>query len=97
VKKAILDVLKSNGYIADVKVTKDDKFSNITVDLADLPYGLSLKRISKPGQRIYIKSQETPRVLSGLGVAIMSTSKGIMTGKEARKQKLGGELICEIH
>ena len=58
---------------------------------------LHLKRISKPGQRIYLGSNEIPRVRSGMGAVIVSTSKGIMSGDEARKQKIGGEILCEVY
>ena len=82
------------------KVTKKDKFNVITLNLK---YGekkerviTGLKRISKPGLRVYAKSDEIPRVLNGLGIAIISTSKGLMTDKEARAQKLGGEVLAYI-
>ena len=93
-------ILKEEGYIKNYKVVKDDVQGTIEITLK---YGekkerviTGLKRISKPGLRVYAKSNEIPRVLNGLGIAIISTSKGIMTDKEARKQNLGGEVLAYI-
>lgn len=93
-------ILKEEGFINDYNVVKEDVQGKI---LLTLKYGekkerviTGLKRISKPGLRVYAKSDEIPRVLNGLGIAIISTSKGIMTDKEARKQKLGGEVLAYI-
>ena len=93
-------ILKEEGYIEDYKVVKEDVQGTIELTLK---YGekkerviTGLKRISKPGLRVYAKSNEIPKVLNGLGIAIISTSKGIMTDKEARKQKLGGEVLAYI-
>jgi len=100
IKTEIARILKDEGFIADYKVNKD-KVQNMMV--LDLKYGenkerviTGLKRISKPGLRVYVKAEEMPRVLNGLGIAIVSTSKGIMTDKEARKQSLGGEVLAYI-
>jgi small subunit ribosomal protein S8 len=99
-KKAITDIFKTEGYIKDCELIDDGKQGIIRIYLK---YGSSkekvitgLKRISKPGLRVYAKKDEIPRVLGGLGTAVISTSKGIMTDKEARKAKLGGEVICYI-
>lgn len=99
-KKAIADIFKSEGYIKDCEFIDDGKQGIIRLYLK---YGANkekvitgLKRISKPGLRVYAKKDEIPKVLGGLGTAVISTSKGIMTDKEARKQGLGGEVICYI-
>ena len=98
-KVAIAELLKNEGYINDYKVSEGSK-GVITIDLK---YGQNnqkvingLKRISKPGLRVYAKADEIPKVLNGLGIAIISTSKGIMTDKEARRQNLGGEVLAYI-
>lgn len=100
VKKAIADIFKTEGYIKDCEFIDDGKQGIIRIYLK---YGTNkekvisgLKRISKPGLRVYAKKDEVPRVLGGLGTALISTSKGIMTDKDARKQGLGGEVICYI-
>ncbi|HET7629002.1 MAG TPA: 30S ribosomal protein S8 [Bacillales bacterium] len=100
IKKEIAEILKQEGFIRDVEYIEDDKQGIIRIFLK---YGskqerviTGLKRISKPGLRVYAKSQELPRVLGGLGIAIVSTSKGLMTDKEARKQQVGGEVLAYI-
>ena len=99
-KCELAKILKEEGFIKDYKLVKDDVQGQIIVTLK---YGdnkerviTGLKRISKPGLRVYAKSDEIPKVLNGLGIAIISTSKGIMTDKEARKQNVGGEVIAYI-
>jgi small subunit ribosomal protein S8 len=99
-KLEIVRILKEEGYIADYKVEKNDVQDIINITLK---YGKNkervisgLKRISKPGLRVYAKAEEIPTVLNGLGISIVSTSKGIMTGKEARKENLGGEVLAYI-
>ena len=99
VKTAILAVLKSEGYIADYAVAADAKNETVitlkyTSDNQRVIRGL--KRISKPSLHVYAKAEELPRVLNGLGVAIISTSKGIMSDKDARAQKIGGEVLAYI-
>ncbi len=100
VKSAILMVLKQEGYILDAEMLQEAGFSHLKVSLkyvgAKLPAIQTLKRISKPGCRVYAKSKELPVVLNDLGIAIVSTSHGIMTNREARKRGLGGEVLCEI-
>ena len=100
IKLEIAKILKAEGFIEDVKETKEDVGGTIVITLKYGPNKerviTGLKRISKPGLRVYAKSEELPRVLNGLGIAIISTSKGIMTDKEARKQKLGGEVLAYI-
>ncbi len=99
-KQRIAEVLKEEGYIKDFLVHKDDKQGAITVLLkysADREPAISdIKRVSKPGLRRYVPTDSIPRVLNGMGIAILSTSKGVMVDREARKQKVGGELICTI-
>ena len=96
----ILDVLKKEGYIADYKIINDEKNKgNLSVDLKynnGLPVIKAINRVSKPGRRIYAKASSIPRIQNGLGLAIVSTSKGIMTDNEARTQKVGGEIICKV-
>ncbi len=98
--KGIAEILKQEGYIADYKYEENSKGDRITLTLK---YGekkehviVGLKRISKPGLRVYAKADELPRVLNGLGIAIISTSKGLMTDKKARENKLGGEVLAYI-
>ena len=100
IKKAIAVVLKEEGFIKDYAFNEDDKQGVISVSLK---YGPSrekvisgIKRISKPGLRQYVKHDEIPRVLGGLGIAIISTSKGIMSDKQARKAGLGGEVVAYV-
>lgn len=100
IKRAIADILKKEGYIRDAEFIADDKQGTIRVFMK---YGkgqerviTGLKRISKPGLRVYAPHDSLPRVLGGLGTAIISTSKGILTDKEARQQKLGGEVLCYV-
>lgn len=100
IKKAIAAILLEEGYIKDFKCIDDDKQGMIEVTLK---YGedesrviAGIKRVSKPGLRIYVAKEDVPKVLNGLGIAILSTSKGIMTDKNARKNNVGGEVICYV-
>jgi small subunit ribosomal protein S8 len=99
-KVSLAKILKEEGFIEDYKVVDDNVQGTI---LVTLKYGQNkervitgLKRISKPGLRVYAKAGEVPKVLNGLGIAIISTSHGVMTDKEARKENLGGEVLCYI-
>ena len=99
-KLEIARILKEQGFIADYKVKKNDVQDIIVLNLK---YGenkerviTGLKRISKPGLRVYVKADEVPKVLNGLGIAIISTSNGVMTDKEARTKSLGGEVLAYI-
>ena len=100
-KKAIADILLSEGYVQAVDIIEDGKFEKIKITLK---YGVDknekiitgLKRISKPGLRVYASKDELPRVLGGLGTAIISTNKGVLTDKEARKQNVGGEVLAFV-
>ncbi|ANE46795.1 30S ribosomal protein S8 [Paenibacillus swuensis] len=99
-KKEIAEILKREGFIRDAEYIEDNKQGIIRIFLKYGPNNerviTGLKRISKPGLRVYTKSTEVPRVLGGLGIAIISTSKGVMTDKEARQTKAGGEVICYV-
>ncbi len=96
----ILDVLKQEGYISDYKVLSDKKNrGNLFVNLKysnGIPVIKEIKRISKPGRRIYARADSIPKIQNGLGLAIVSTSKGIMTDNDARNQNVGGEIICRV-
>ncbi|RQD77441.1 MAG: 30S ribosomal protein S8 [Candidatus Syntrophonatronum acetioxidans] len=99
-KLALADILKKEGFIRDYEYRQDNKQGVIKLYLK---YGsdkerviTGLKRISKPGLRVYVKKDELPKVLGGLGIAIVSTSQGLLTDKEARKQGVGGEVLCYI-
>lgn len=100
IKVAIVRILKDEGFIKNFKVSKDNKQGMIRIFLKysdrNTPVINGLERVSTPGRRIYQKSTEILPVLSGLGVAIVSTSVGVMTDKEARRQNVGGEMICQI-
>ena len=99
VKSAILAVLKNEGYITDYSVSADIKSeTTITLKYTDNNQRVikGLKRISKPSLHVYSKAEELPKVLNGLGVAIISTSQGIMSDKEARKLKIGGEVLAYV-
>ena len=99
-KLEIARILKEEGFIKDYKLEKDNVQGTIVLTLkySDKKERVitGLKRISKPGLRVYASKEEVPRVLNGLGIAILSTSKGIMTDKEARKQNIGGEVLAYI-
>lgn len=100
IKKELAQILLNEGFVKGFDVIDDTKQGIIRVDLK---YGKQnekvisgIKRISKPGLRVYVKNDEIPRVLGGLGIVIISTSKGIITDKQARKDKIGGEVICYV-
>ena len=99
--EGIASILKTEGYISDYKVNKSESGDTITLNLKYTEGKkerviVGLKRISKPGLRVYAKHDELPRVLNGLGIAIISTSNGLMTDKEAREKHLGGEVLAYI-
>ena len=100
VKKAIAEILLDEGYIKSYDIREDGVAKYIHIDLKDGPNKqrviTGLKRISKPGLRIYARKDQLPKVLNGLGIAIISTSRGIMTDREARKQGVGGEVLAYI-
>ena len=96
----ILDVLKQEGYISDYKILSDSKNKNsLVIDLKyykGLPVIKEIKRISRPGRRVYARADSIPKILNGLGLAIVSTSMGIMSDSDARIKKVGGEIICRV-
>ena len=97
--KSIASILKEEGYISDFTENSENKMLTLTLKYGDNKKErviIGLKRISKPGLRVYVKHDELPKVLNGLGIAIISTSKGIMTDKKARENNLGGEVLAYI-
>ncbi len=100
IKIAIARILKEEGFVKDFEITKDSPQKMLKVYLSYTgkkePVLSGLRRVSKPGLRVYAKSSEMPRVLGGLGVAIVSTPRGIMTAQQARRLNVGGEVLCYI-
>lgn len=100
IKREIAEILKKEGFIRDAEYVDDSKQGIIRIFLKYGPNNerviTGLKRISKPGLRVYTKSLEVPKVLGGLGIAIISTSQGVMTDKDARQAKSGGEVVCYV-
>ena len=99
IKNEIARILKAEGFIVDYKVKKNNIQDILVLSLKYVDKErviTGLKRISKPGLRVYVKAEEVPSVLNGLGIAIISTSKGVMTDKEARNNSLGGEVLAYI-
>ena len=98
-KAKIAEILKSEGYIIDFEVKSDQNKSNLHISLkynSGNPVISSIERVSKPGRRIFSSAESLPKVNNGLGIAIISTPKGVMTDIDARKQKVGGEIICKV-
>lgn len=99
-KKAIADILLAEGYISDVKVVEDGYSGKLDITLKyagkDCPVIHGLKRVSKPGLRTYAGVEDMPKVLNGLGIAILSTNKGIMTDRQAKSLNVGGEVLCYV-
>lgn len=100
IKKEIAEILKREGFIRDVEYIEDNKQGILRVFLKYSPTNerviTGLKRISKPGLRVYAKANEVPRVLNGLGIALISTSSGVLTDKEARAKQVGGEVLAYV-
>ena len=99
VRESLCQIFKDEGYIGDYSVESEGNVKKLEVQLKyvnEVPAITGLERQSKPGRRVYYGYQEIPRVLGGLGIAILTTSKGVMRAREARKNKVGGELICNI-
>jgi small subunit ribosomal protein S8 len=104
IKAAIAKILKDEGYVGDFKMVADDNgYKNLVIQLkyeGDLkhqrPVITTIKRVSKPGRRIYTSVKEIPWVRSGMGIAILSTPKGVITGQQARRLNVGGEVICYV-
>lgn len=103
IKVEIARILKEQGYIEDYQLTRDEPQPYLRIRLKYVgsrrerkPVLSGLERVSRPGRRVYASKDEIPWVMSGMGIAILSTSKGIMTGEEARRKGVGGEVICHI-
>lgn len=97
-KEGISKVLQQRRFIKGYEVKKDGKFKELEITLKEWTLEpLAIKRVSTPGQRIYLKNTDIKAVKNGLGVLVLSTSKGVMTGEQARKEKVGGEAICEVY
>ena len=98
-KVKIAEILKSEGYIIDYKINSESNKSVLLINLkyhSGKPVISTIERISKPGRRIFSTAESLPKINNGLGIAIVSTSKGVMTDIDARKQKIGGEIICKV-
>ena len=98
-KMKIADVLKNEGYINGFNVDKDENKQVLIIDLkynSGSPVISVIERVSKPGRRVFSSAQSLPKINNGLGIAIISTPKGVMTDIDARKQKVGGEIICKV-
>ena len=98
-KIKIADVLKNEGYIIDYKIESDEGKDVMFIDLkytSGNPVINSIQRVSKPGRRIFSSAESLPKVSNGLGIAIVSTPKGVMTDQDARKNQVGGEIICKV-
>lgn len=100
IKQTVAEQLAKAGYLADVKVIEQKPQSSIEITINEAGQNSTITeivRMSKPGRRVYVKADEIPRIKNGRGVVLVSTSKGVMTGDNARKQRLGGELICKVY
>lgn len=97
IKEQIVKVIKEQGFVKDYATEKEGSFQVLKISLNEDGREINLRRVSKPGQRIYIKKEELKAVRSGLGLSVISTSKGVMSNHEARKNNIGGELLCEIY
>ncbi len=98
-KISISEILKNEGYIKDYKINEDKKKPVLSINLkyhSGNPVISTIERISKPGRRIFSSAESLPKINNGLGIAIISTPKGVMTDLDARKQKIGGEIICKV-
>jgi len=100
VKRGLADVLKREGYIWDWQEVEDSPVSQLRIELKYGPNGerviQKIRRVSKPGRRVYSKARELRPVLNGLGITVISTSRGVVSDREARQRKLGGEVLCEV-
>ena len=98
-KSKIADILKNEGFIKDFKVSSEEKKNILSLELkyhSGNPVISNFERVSKPGRRIFSSADSLPKINNGLGIAILSTPKGVMTDIDARKQKVGGEIICKV-
>lgn len=100
VKEGIARILRDEGFIINYRIIEDSKQGIIRITLkysdSEIPAIENLQRISRPGRRVYVGIDEIPRVLNGLGIAILSTSKGILTDRDSRNQRVGGEVLCYV-
>ncbi len=97
IKMDIVQILEKKGFIEGSKLIQDKKFKDIKILLPRNKSALTLTRVSKPGRRVFKKSEEIMSSLNGLGIYIVSTSKGVMTGEDAKADKIGGEILCEVY
>ncbi len=98
-KSKIADILKNEGFIKDFKVSTEEKKNILSLELkyhSGNPVISNFERVSKPGRRIFSSADSLPKINNGLGIAILSTPKGVMTDMDARKQKVGGEIVCKV-
>jgi len=98
-KSKIANILKNEGFIKDFKIVEEDKKQVLSLELkyhSGNPVISNFERVSKPGRRIFSSADSLPKINNGLGIAIVSTPKGVMTDMDARKQKVGGEIICKV-
>ena len=98
-KSKIADILKNQGFIKDFKVSTEEKKNILSLELkyhSGNPVISNFERVSKPGRRIFSSADSLPKINNGLGIAILSTPKGVMTDMDARKQKVGGEIVCKV-
>jgi small subunit ribosomal protein S8 len=103
IKLAVAQILKDEGYVEDVTVTDEKPVQNIVITLKywgkrreQRPVITNLQRVSKPGRRVYVGKNEIPWVLSGMGISILTTPRGVMTGQQARREGVGGEVLCYV-
>lgn len=97
IKESIGSILEEKGVVEKARVDRGGKFPEIVVSLKDTTAPLTLKRVSKPGQRVYVKSSEIKAVRNGFGFAVISTSGGLMVGDDAKEAGVGGEYVCDIY
>ena len=97
IKESVAKILQENGYISGVEVKKDGFRKEMTLSLPERATINDISRVSKPGRRVYAGVKDIPRVKQGRGIVIMSTSKGVMAGEDARSNKLGGEVLCQVY
>lgn len=98
-QQRLAEIMRDEGYIADVALVEENKKQKLVLTLKyvdEVPALTGVKRVSRPGRRMYFQSTDIPRTLGGLGVGILTTSKGVLKDREARQQKVGGEMICAI-
>lgn len=97
VKESVAKILKDNGYIGEIIVKKNGFGKEMTITLSTTVMINEISRVSKPGRRVYAKAKEIPQVKQGRGIVIMSTSKGVMAGSDAKEQRLGGEILARVY